>query len=134
MKEEFLLTIFYFYTTPWKFNLFFKISNVIVYWNESDWPRPSIRKFKFSFGKIVVLLSNFCCISTVLTKNFSTSVRYPYFAFWKACKKCVFWRFSDDFWHYIFYTLPKMRNMDFDHSLKSSSWVQSIYNKNYKAN
>ena len=31
--------------------------------------------------------------------------------------------------YYFFYTLPKMRNMDIDHSLDSSSWVKSICNK-----
>ena len=133
-----MLIIFCFYGTPWKFNPFeifaFEISfksfkRKFVLKRKGLTP-GGIRKFKISFEKIANLLSKFYCKSIVLTKSYPTSGRCSYFAFWEACKKyCAKNRRKLSKKHTTFYTLPKMWNMDIDHSLDSSSWVQSLCNK-----
>ena len=102
-----------------------KFLNVNLYWNERDWSQRELENSKFHFEKIANLLSKFYYESIVLTKSYPTSRRCPYFAFWEACKKyCAKNRrkLSKN-------TLSFLHAMDIDHSLDSSSWVQSICNK-----
>ena len=107
-----------------------KFSNVNLYWNERDWPQRELENSKFHLKKLRICYQNFIANRLYSRRAIQRVVDVHISHFGKRVKKIVcFWRVFDDFWHNIFYTLPKMRNMDIDHSLDSSSWVQSICNK-----
>ena len=63
-----------------------KFSNVNLYWNERDWPRPWLENSKFHLKKLRICYQNFIA-NRLYSRSYPTSCRCPYFAFWEVCKK-----------------------------------------------
>ena len=107
-----------------------KVSNVNLYWNERDWPQRELENSKFHLKKLRICYQNFIA-NRLYSRRAIQRVVDVHISHFGKCVKNIVPKIVENSpkTHYFFYTLPKMRNMDIDHSLDSSSWVQSICNK-----